>query len=298
MRPLPVKTILLCVLTLVGAPVHALEDLGDDYLSDEVAQNGITLKVMLPDFDGAGAGTDLGMSIGQTIWHDSDGAAAAGPSPAFLTPGAVVRGSGNASDFMSLTMAAGTLITFQIDTTGDVQTSVANSQPSLNISVAIPAFQWRSGNLYVARSNGTASPISDQTAAIMNSTVTSVGALTANIQLGFQDQGHLAVMNTTIVNGISMTGYSLNDVNSGGSISIPTITLSDYGASNDLHVNLGVGIKLTGLVIDVAQLGDSVNGLDVNMAGFKLGSAATPALGGIDLVGVNLANTSVRISGH
>ncbi len=48
----------------------------------------------------------------------------------------------------------------------------------------------------------------------------------------------------------------------------------------------------------VAQLGTVGGGMDMTLSGVKFGDAAQAAIGNINVVGLDLATTQVRIVGH
>lgn len=279
-------------LTLLAAGMAcAMDKLSDTELSGHVAQDGVSITVILPDFDGAGAGTDLGIRADRTIFHDKTGFAGA------TDAGAIVHGSGVVGDRLELTMAAGTRIEATLDLIGDVDV-LAGSQPMLNLTLDIPAFVFKTGRTYVARSNGVAAAITNLSSAITDGMTINVGALTANVQLGNETQGSMIRLFGAIAGGITATGYALHDANSGGSARIASIALDNNGASTALDVDLGVDFDANGLQARVNQLGTAGGGMDVSLGGVKFGDAAQPAIGNINVVGLNLATTQVRIVGH
>ncbi|MDO8331802.1 MAG: hypothetical protein Q7T36_15155 [Fluviicoccus sp.] len=273
-----------CVLT--ASPAFALENLSDTDLSGEVARDGVTFKLILADFDGAGAGTDLGLSVGQTLLHDGDG-----------TPGAIVHGTSIVGDRLELTMAAGSVITTMVDAVGDAS-ALPGNQAMLNINIDVPAFTLKTGKLYAARSNGTGAVVSDLSGAITEGMTLNVGALTVNAQLGTENQGYMLLVNGNMAGGITGSNFVLNDVNSGGGIRINTIAIENNGASTALDVSVGVDIGPAGLVAEVIQLGTLAGGMDLQLGGVKLGNAGATSIGNVDIVGLNLASTLIQISGH
>ncbi|MGJ3256804.1 MAG: hypothetical protein ACFE0K_10825, partial [Alcanivorax sp.] len=123
-----------------------------------------------------------------------------------------------------------------------------------------------------------------------------LGATTMNIQLANEPQGDLIALNTTITNGVSISGFALNDANSGGGINVGTLSVLDSGGTN-LNVDAGVNVTASGLTVRLDQLGDATNGADVRLAGVNLGDGTGPNLGDVELVGLNLNGTTVTISG-
>ena len=281
-----VKATALMACFFTSYSVFALENLSDSALSSEVARDGITFKLILADFDGAGAGTDLGLSVGQTLLHDGDG-----------TPGAIVHGTNVVGDRLELTMAAGSVITTTVDAVGDAS-ALPGNQAMLNINVDVPAFTLKTGKLYAARSNGTGAAVSDLSGAITEGMTLNVGALTLNAQLGTENQGYMLLINGNMAGGITGSNFVLNDVNSAGSIRVSTIAIENNGASTALDVSVGVDIGPAGVVAEVIQLGTLAGGMDLRLGGVKFGNAAAPAIGNVDIIGLNLASTLIQISGH
>ena len=135
---------------------------------------------------------------------------------------------------------------------------------------------------------------------VLNLGSITLGATTLNIQLANEPQGDMIALNTTITNGVSISNFALNDAGgtvNGGGISVDSLSVVDSGGAN-LSVDAGINVSATGLVVRVDQLGDATNGADVRLAGVTLGDSATaPSLGDVELVGLNLNNTVVTISG-
>lgn len=281
----------LIALMACASASFALEKLSDKDLSTEVARDGVTIKLVLGDFDGAGAGTDLGLSIGQTILHDSDGFAGA------TAPGAIVHGTGIVGDRLELTMAAGSQIVAEIDAVGDAGAAAGN-QPMLNIAITVPAFTLKTGKLYAAQSNGVSAAVSNMTTAITDGMTINVGVLTLNAQLGTESQGYMLLIGGSMATGITASNFVLNDANSGGGLRIGTLGIDNTGASGVLDLSVGVDIGVGGLVAEVLQLGTPTGGVDIRLDSVKFGNAAASSIGNVDVVGLNLATSLVRIVGH
>ena len=73
------------------------------------------------------------------------------------------------------------------------------------------------------------------------------------------------------------------------------MTVTDNGGAN-LSVNVGVDASTAGLVIDVNQLG-SVTGMDVRIENQYLGTTTAGLIGDVAVVGLNLNNSTITISG-
>lgn len=291
MKSHPLRHGVFALTMLCAGIAGAMDKLSDTEMSGHVAQDGVTMLLQLPDFDGAGAGTDRGFSIGQTIFHDKTGYAGAADA------GAAVHGTGVAGDRLELTMAGGSIITATFDAVGDVDVA-AGSQAMLNVALDIPAFVLKTGKTYAARSNGLLAPVSSMSAAITDGMTYNVGPLLVNVQLGNETQGSMISVTGSMAGGITATGYALHDTNSGGSLRIAGIALDNTGASTALDLNLGVDFNAGGLLATVNQLGTVGGGVDLALTGLKFGDAAQSAIGNVNVVGLNLATTQVRIVGH
>lgn len=269
----------------------AMDSMDDSSLSDTAAQDGLTLRMILPDFDGAGAGTDLGIKAKQMIFHDKTGYGA------LTTPGAIVHGLGVAGNQIELTMAARSVISVALDMVGDASATLG-AQPMLNVKLDIPAFTLKTGKTYVAMSNGTSAAVSSLSGVITDGMTLNVGAITANMQLGTEAQGSMISLTGSMANGISATGYALYDANSGGSLQLPTIGVDNNGVSTNLDLNIGIDAGTNGLLVHVIQLGSASGGIDLTLKDVAIGSAGAPKMGNFNIVGLNLATAWVRIDGH
>jgi hypothetical protein len=199
----------------------------------------------------------------------------------------------------------GNNITLDIDA-GD--SAVGGTAPVLNVEVGIPnATVITLGSVDIANSNreGAAGDpwgvdATNRVNDVLNLGSITLGATTLNIQLANEPQGDMIALNTTITNGVSISNFALNDAGgtvNGGGISVDSLSVVDSGGAN-LSVDAGINVSATGLVVRVDQLGDATNGADVRLAGVTLGDSATaPSLGDVELVGLNLNNTVVTISG-
>lgn len=309
------KLALISAVALVSGSAFALEAVDDSTLSETTGQDGVTLGITLPSG---------GLSF-SAILHDSDGFTSYTTSA-----GAIVVGDPRAAggSFVKAKLASTGEIQLNIDATGDVDTVAANNQAAVRINVNLTsALTFTTGTLSVAKSNGlgvalNTSPV-DQTNPFMNSMDITVGSGSLmNIFLGNEPNGgHMIDINTTLTGGLTISNFSLNDTGGavrGGSIAVTTIKMCDTDATatcgtTNLQVKANVDIASTttaptspnpptdgGLILTLSQVGLSgaSGGLDAEMTEVKLGSSLTPAIGNIDIVGLNLAGTAIRIVGH
>ncbi|WP_300523843.1 DUF6160 family protein [Alcanivorax sp.] len=278
------KLALAAAVAALPATGFSMEALEDSALSGVTGQDGISIAI----------NTNLAASL---IVHDTDGI------PTGVTAGHGSAGALVMDDFQINT--GGNNITLDIDA-GD--SAVGGTAPVLNVEVGIPnATVITLGSVDIANSNreGAAGDpwgvdATNRVNDVLNLGSITLGATTLNIQLANEPQGDMIALNTTITNGVSISNFALNDAGgtvNGGGISVDSLSVVDSGGAN-LSVDAGINVSATGLVVRVDQLGDATNGADVRLAGVTLGDSATaPSLGDVELVGLNLNNTVVTISG-
>ena len=245
----------------------AMEALDDATLSGVTGQDGLTVTIDVPN---------LGLDV---IVHDNDGLAAiSGDAGAIVIEG------------VNVTTGAGGIV-MDIDADGNT------GAPVLNVGVSIGAGTTiDTGNISVAASNGIGNALGAQSATILTSMNIVLGAVDLNIQLGdAEPQGSMIAMNTVITGGVSITGFALADASSAATISVGQIDVAD-SAGTDLTVgDVTVDVEAAGLVIGLNSVGD-VGGLSLQMTGVTLGGA--PAIGDIEVIGLNLNNTTITVAGH
>ncbi len=274
------KLALAAAVAALPATGFSMEAMEDSALSGVTGQDGISIAI----------NTNLAASL---IVHDTDGI------PTSVTAGHDNAGALIMDDFQINT--GGNNITLDIDA-GD--SDVAGTAPVLNVEVGIPnATVITLGSVDIANSNREGVPTdpwgvddTNRVDDVLNLGSITLGATTLNIQLANEPQGDMIALNTTITNGVSISGFALNDANSGGGISVGTLSVLDSGGTN-LSVDAGVNVTASGMTVRLDQLGDATNGADVRLAGVNLGDGSGPNLGDIELVGLNLNNTVVTISG-
>jgi hypothetical protein len=247
----------------------AMEALDDSTLSAVTGQDGIRIVM----------GTDISADI---VIHDKDG----------LTGGAYNGAGAIILDGFGLTLGGGS-VTVDIDAG-----SQAAGNAVLNIAVTTPANMTLAlGNLQVAASNGASGTgnwgIDGNATTIANLGSLTLGATSLNIQLGAEPQGNMIATSATITGGISLANFSLNDVNSGGAISMTNLSILNNGGT-DLNVVAGINATAGGLVINVTQFGDATNGADLRITDLVLGGGA--AVGDIEIQRLDLTG-SITISG-
>ena len=271
-------------LTLVSAiaisgNAMAMQALDDATLGDATGQEGITIAVTAP-------GT--GFTVESVVIHDADGRTGNGlTSVGPAKRGAIVLGSG-VSQFR-LNTGAATPIVFDIDADGN------GTAPVLNINVALPStFSIDTGDIAVASSTGVGNAVTNNVVVIDSFNI-ALGGAALNIQLGNEVQGAMIVASGTINGGLNINNFSLRDAGgatSGGGIHFGNINIKDTGAAN-LTLGARVDANTAGLII--TSTGPNS---DITLTNVRLGATTAPAVGNIELLGLNTANTQIRISGH
>lgn len=282
------KTMLACALVALPVAGFSLESMDDQAMSAVTGQDGVSISIATP---AAGIGGDI-------ILHDTGGFTGA------TNDGAIVMTGFNLDSNGAITVLVDAGAT-AIDGSG---TKV------LNVSVSIPAgTTLNTGAIGVAGSARDNAAWGLDAAAIgilADTRITLNGTTTLNIQLGGELQNvantpgsatDMIAIATTITGGLSLTGVSLSDANSGGSMGISAtggqIDLVGNGASTDLGVGVAGNVTLAGLVLEVGTLG-SATGMDVRMQRVYLGTDdAAHTLGDVEIRGLQLAGTVVTITG-
>lgn len=273
----------------MSASAYGLESLEDGALSETTGQDGITIS-----YTPAAGGVSF-----STIIHDADAFAGA------TSAGAIVIGnplSAAGHTATNIALPVGQSVTLTIDATGDIDNVAAGSQASLALNISIPANTViNTGSISAAKSNGTGNLISDQTSVIMDNIAITLGATNLLINLGSEEAGgQMMRLTTSMAAGLNIANFALKDANGGGAgdsgIRAASIQMNNAGASTALDVDLKIDLVPTGLQASVVTLG--TGGSDINISGFKLGDTTAPAIGNVDVIGLNMSGAIIRISGH
>jgi len=298
------KLALATAVALTSVSAFALEAADDEVLASTTGQDGITIKVILPDFTptaataGYGAGATIqalqtagatnsggtitsgykGISVNEVRVHDDDGIATATDS------GALVIGGNGAGDKTEVYTNQASPLVIDID-------SVGGATPMLNVKITTPTLQIKTGAIYVADSNADTaalggahvdtdgSTIANKSSAIMTGMTLTLGVTTLNIQLGAAEtQGHQIAIDTVMTGGISIDNFSLNDnagAIKGGSINVGSLKIVDAGGAN-LTVKAYVDVGSRNAALGAA-LQDITNGLVLTVG--QLGDATN----GVDM---------------
>ena len=272
------------VTAIASAPFSAFaaESLDDAMLGSVTGQDGIAIN--------------LGLNVTtNAIIHDTDGID--NVSTTYSYDGAIIVTGLNIN-------TQGNDIRVEIDA-GDSSTA-SGTAPVLNINVSIPALTTiQTGTLRVGNSNrddasGWGYEAGSVSGVIMSNATITLGATTANIQLGNEAQGNMIQVDTVITGGVSISNSALNDASgaiTGGTIGSSNVLIIDNGGAN-LTVDAGMDVNATeGLVITLNQVGSAATGFDMRIERLYLGTTTLGYLGDVELTGVNLNGSTVAISG-
>jgi hypothetical protein len=280
------KALLATAIAALSVSSYAMEVMDEEALASTTGQDGLTVTITPP----------VGGITADIIWHDTNGYTGA------ATAGAVVIGDplGGATvgthDSFSIVATGG--IVLDIDASADVHSGTAGNQPGLRVAVSLPTgMTINTGDISVAASAGVGANVTAQTADIFNNMTITVGSGTlATINLGNEPlSGAMIMVNTALTNGLDISNFALNDANSSGSINVVTLSVDDAGAGANLTTAINIDATATGLLATIGTLG-SATGIDVTMVDVGLGS--TTSMGDVEIKGLNLVGTTIRIAGH
>lgn len=299
------KLALVTAMFAATSGAYAMEAMDDESMAAATGQDGITVGI-----------TTGALTLNQII-HDRDG---------YDPTNTVANTIGGIEDGALIITGMGVNTNGgEIVLTIDADGGTAGTAPFLNINVAIPTNTViNTGNISVASSDNAAAAdggvgtwgTSNATATLMDSQTITLGATSLNIQLGNETQTYLwgavpvaktamILVSTTMTGGLTVGtvaagvysgGVKLNDINSTGSISIGRMKLRDAVGTNLTIGSVGINVEAAGLVVDIASIGSS--GLYQSMERVQLGDATAGYLGDIEVTGLQLNGTSIRIAGH
>ncbi|ENW18106.1 Type IV fimbrial biogenesis protein PilY1 [Acinetobacter haemolyticus CIP 64.3 = MTCC 9819] len=268
----------------ISANAMAMQSMDDAALSAATGQDGINIGIALD------AG---GISIDKLYIHDNDGLqTSTGITGATGVAGAI------SIDGLSITQSGtGNLLDLVIDT--DAGTSGA----FLNIAANVGAVDISIGSIGVAASNG--STLTDTTTAVRGVTGTtseiltgldlSLGAISANVQLGATPQGAMIKLDSTLQGGLTISDLGINDAAGGGQIYLDNIYVRGTGNANgDLDINTDISVTTSGLQLK----NNSTQGMNVYIQGVRLGSDTAASIGDVEIQGLNVGSSTITISGH
>ena len=269
----------------ISANAMAMQSMDDAALSAATGQDGINIGIALDS---------TGISIDKLYLHDNDGLqTSTGITGATGVAGAI------AIDGITITQTGtGNLLDLVIDT--DAGTS---GEAFLNIAASVGAVDISIGSIGVAPSNGAS--LTDTTTAVRGVTGTpteiltgldlSLGAISANVQLGATPQGAMIKLDSTLEGGLTISNLGINDAAGGGQIYLDNIYVRGAGnTTGDLNIDTDISVTTSGLVLK----NNSTQGMNVYIEGVHLGSSGAASIGDVEIQGLNVGTSTITISGH
>lgn len=271
------KLVLATAILAASSGAFAMEAMDEESMSATTGQDGLTITL-------ATTLTDMAIK-----YIDRDGITVAqNAASTYTNAGALIIGEG----VNGINLSANLVV--DIDVGGSATTGVDNGMLQIKVGMAPTTnvvIGLQSVNISVAEATATGSGIVGTATPIISfdSTAQLTIANTANlmtIQLGNEDQGNMIKLNANLGN-VSLTGMSINDANSGGSIAIGTLSLAS------LNVVASVDVVAGGLQINTA--GTTIG--EVGIENLRLGDATQAIVGDIYLSNLN-PSTTLTIRGH
>ncbi|WP_336005433.1 DUF6160 family protein [Acinetobacter pittii] len=269
----------------ISANAMAMQSMDDAALSAATGQDGINIGIAL------GAG---GISIDKVFIHDNDGLdPATGITGAAATAGAIVVSGVGVTQVDPTT----NLLDLKIDSVGASGTNGA----FLNVAANVGAVNVSVGSIGV----GTSGTLNTTTAVrgitetapteIISGLDLSLGAISANVQLGSTPQGAMIKVNSALKGGLTLSNFGINDAAGGGQIVLDKVMVRGAGnTTGDLDVDANISVVPTGLKIQ----NNSAQGMNVYVQGVHLGSNTAASIGDVEIQGLNVGTSTITISGH
>lgn len=269
----------------ISANAMAMQSMDDAALSAATGQDGINIGIAL------GTG---GISIDKLFIHDNDGLdPATGITGAAATAGAIVVSGVTVKQVDATT----NLLDLKIDSVGASGTNGA----FLNVAANVGAVDVHVGSIGV----GTSGTLNTTTAVrgitetapteIISGLDLSLGAISANVQLGSTPQGAMIKVNSALKGGLTLSNFGINDAAGGGQIVLDKVMVRGAGnTTGDLDVDANISVVPTGLKIQ----NNSAQGMNVYVQGVHLGSNTAASIGDVEIQGLNVGTSTITISGH
>ncbi|MCU4503552.1 protein FilA [Acinetobacter sp. WU_MDCI_Abxe161] len=269
----------------ISTNAMAMQSMDDAALSAATGQDGINIGIAL------GAG---GISIDKVFIHDNDGLdPATGITGAAATAGAIVVSGVGVTQVDPTT----NLLDLKIDSVG----AAGNNGAFLNVAANVGAVNVSVGSIGV----GTSGTLNTTTAVrgitetapteIISGLDLSLGAISANVQLGATPQGAMIKVNSALKGGLTLSNFGINDAAGGGQIVLDKVMVRGAGnTTGDLDVDANISVVPTGLKIQ----NNSAQGMNVYVQGVHLGSNTAASIGDVEIQGLNVGTSTITISGH
>ncbi len=234
--------------------------------------------------------------------HDNDGLdPTTGIVGATATAGAITITGTDATQGKAITLTqvdtTQNLLDLKIDSVGASATNGA----FLNVAANVGAVNVKVGSIGV----GSSGTLNETTAVrgiteaapteILSGLDLSLGAISANVQLGATPQGAMIKVNSSLQGGLTLSNLGINDAAGGGKIVLDKVMVRGAGnTTGNLDVNADISVVPTGLKIQ----NNSTQGMNVYAQGIRLGSNTAASIGDVEIQGINVGTSTITISGH
>lgn len=283
------KLALATAVAAAASSSFALQSMTDADMGATTGKDGISISIT------PGNG---GITIEKVLVHDNDGFGGSNDAGAIVLGDATTNG---------LTITGGN-ISLDIDADGNA------GSPYLNVAATIGGGTITVGDVYVADSNVVAGPYTgaNQRGAtadtkILNGFNFTSGDITANIQLGNQPQGAMALISSTVTDGITISGLGITDNNGGtstnqGTLQLGSLTVTDAAGPNlTIDASLNIDGGTAGGTDAAIQIVDNSGSKYMYITDLQLldqNYAVSNTIGDIEIVGLNTGGATISVSGH
>ena len=286
-----------------SANAMAMQTLDDEALSAATGQDGIAINIKTPT---------AGITIDKINIHDNDGITTTDLANSTMTgKGAITLGNHtNAAKIFKLDTQGG-------DIGVNIDAGSAGTNATLNVKVTLPDdLKITTGDIGVAVSAGVGAATSTSNhKVILDSLDVTLGETALNVQLGHEAQGAMIKLSSTMSGGLKINNIKLNDAGgtvTGGSLFVEELKVAGTGANGDLELGLNIDIDEDGLVITdtsttknnvfmkgvVLGTAPTVTGLGTTADPYVYNrTASTKAIGDVELLGLSMQGSTIRISG-
>lgn len=267
------KLILTSAILAASSSALAMQAMDDESLSSTTGQDGLTITLNSNT-------TDL-----KITYVDRDGVT----GTAYNNAGAVVIGDTAANTGVDISANG---LTIDVDAGGDAGDTTGAGMLQIHIGTsAATVIGLQNVKISVADADNTGGSATGARSDIISFDSTAQLTIAANanlmnIQLGNEDQGSMVHMDANLGN-VTLTGLAINDVNSGGSIAIGTLSVQNLHLINDIDVVAG-GLQ-------IATAGTTIG--EVGLEQVRLGDNTQAAIGDIYISNLNPV-TTITITGH
>lgn len=286
------KLLLATTIAAVSTTSFAMQSMDEEALSETAGQAGLKI-----DIDNAN------LASFSVLLHDTDGFAAATTR---TFDGAIgINGIDVGQLDLTIEVDAGATAAAAADTA--LQIKVYNATNLVvNLGTLTVANSARDDATPAWGINGSATTVATLGTLTIGSTTSAAPLL--NIQMGNEPQGTWMAFKPTFNGGLSIDNFAVYDSSTAVSaataygIGIGTLAMVNNGGTN-LNADVKIDANASGLVLGITSLGASSSvGMDMRMTAVKLGNLGTTspavAIGDVEVIGLNLAGTTIAVIGH